>query len=206
MARTYGGAVSLTAGTSNEPPFKVKKNFYTEEKMRIAEAACKYIKQGETILLDSGTTVLGMVKHLASEKNIMVATNDLIIATELAKNSEIDLTVIGGGLRKHFYTLIGFFTQMMLKEIHVDKLFLGVDAVDLKHGFMNYSVEEVPIKKLMIEAAKEVIVLCDHSKFESIAFLNICPINRVNRIITGKEINPEILNSIKEMDIEIETV
>jgi len=71
---------------------------------------------------------------------------------------------------------------------------------------MNFNAEEVLIKKLMVEVAKEVIVLCDYSKFESTAFVNICPLERMDKVIIGKKIKMRISDKIREMDIKVETV
>jgi len=99
--------------------------------------------------------------------------------------------------------LTGYFTENMVRQIHADKFFMGVDAVDMNIGYMNFSVEEIQTKKLMIQASNEVIVLCDHSKFEKIAFVNICHFEEVDLVITGKEINKDILKKIEELKINI---
>lgn len=206
LTKTHGGAVSFEFGTSKEPPFLLKKDYNVQEKIRIAEAAYKSIKPGETIILDSSTTILELANHLVNAKNLMIVTNDLLIATKLASNTALDVLVIGGELRKQYYTMIGLFSQMVLKEIHADKVFLGVDGVDLESGFMLYNIEESQVKKLMIESAKELIVLCDHTKFSNIALVNICPLERAKKIITGSEIDKKIVEKLKNLNINVEIV
>jgi DeoR family fructose operon transcriptional repressor len=206
LIRAHGGAISISQGTSMEPPFKVKKDYHLDEKERIAEAAVKLIKPGETILLDAGTTTFELAKKLLNFKNLIVATNDIAIAMELSKNSNLTLIVIGGILKKEYYTLTGIFSEMILKEIRVDKSFIGTDAVDVDFGIMNFNMEEVPVKRLMINAAKEKIVLCDHSKFKNVAFINICHLDKIDKFITGKDIDQNILKKLQDKDIDITVV
>jgi DeoR family fructose operon transcriptional repressor len=193
----------LTQRTSYEPPFDVRKDFFYDEKQRIASAAIELVQENETLLLDSGTTVYELAKALMNKNNLYIATNDLNSAMLLSQNTDIELTVFGGALRKHHYSLNGYFTENMIRQIHADKVFLGVDAVDMNIGYMNFSVEEIQTKKLMIQASNEVIVLCDHSKFEKIAFVNICHFDEVDLVITGKEINRDILHKMEEMKINM---
>ena len=206
LTRVHGGAVSNEFGSINEPPYIIRKDYFIQEKMRIADAASKHIQPGEKIILDSSTTVMGLTKNLGTISNLTVITNDLLIANKLAMINEINLLVVGGELRKQFYTLTGIFSHMILKEIRADKLFLGVDAVDLNAGFMNSNTELVQVQKLMIEASKELIVLCDHSKFLNISLFKICPLKKASRIITGNETDPEIVKRIQDQGINIEIV
>jgi DeoR family transcriptional regulator, fructose operon transcriptional repressor len=206
LKRTRGGAVANKSRTSYEPPFDIRKDFFLEEKQRIAEAASKLIQKNETLLLDGGTTVFELSKVLRNKSDLYIATNDLNSAVVLSQNNDIELTVFGGALRKNHYSLHGYFTDNMIKQIHADKVFLGVDAVDFNIGYMNFSVEEIQTKKLMIQASSEVIVLCDHSKFEKIAFVNICHFDEVDLVITGKEVSEAILKKIEEMNIKVMVV
>jgi len=203
---TRGGAVAIKHKTSYEPPFNVRKDYYADEKKRIVTAAMTLIQEKETLLLDSGTTVYALAQELKDSKNLYIATNDLNSAMILAGNPDISLIVLGGTLRNSHYSLNGYFTEGMISQIHADKVFLGVDAVDFNIGFMNFSIDEIQTKRLMIQASHEVIVLCDHSKFESVAFTNICSFKDVDLIITGKEIDKTILEKLKECDVRVMTV
>ena len=204
IIRTHGGALSFGDHGPYEPPFRVKSKWNIEEKQRIAEVACRYINPGEAIILDSGTTTLELAKKITMIENLTVITNDLIIAMELSQYQNINLIVIGGKLKKDFYTLTGIFAEMVLKNIRADKYFIGADAVDRELGLMNYNTEEIPIKKLMIASAKKRYALCDHSKFEGVAVANICSFECIDQIITGTEIDPEILKKFTNTGVEIE--
>jgi DeoR/GlpR family transcriptional regulator of sugar metabolism len=203
LTRTRGGAVSLKKGTTYEPPLLLRRVTFAEEKQRIANEAMRYIHVRDTVLLDSGTTIHELGKLLVKFKNLMVATNDVNIAYDLSFNPDIDLIVTGGIVRKGCHTLVGCFGESIIEQLHADRIFLSVDAVDINHGCMCYSVDEMQIKRAMLHAAKEVILLCDHSKFETVAFVNVCKLSAVDIIITGKDLDEKYVSQIKLMNIEL---
>lgn len=207
LKRIRGGAVAVqNAPTAHEPPFMVRQDMFLDEKTRIGQAACGLVKPNETLLISPGTTLHEFAKAL---KNVTVplyvATNDLMIAMELAQ-SPIETMVLGGSLRHNHFSLNGFFAENAITQIHADKVFIGVDAVDFNIGVMNFSVEEIQAKKMMIQQSQELIVLCDHSKFEKIAFVNICGFEDIDLMITGKETKPEIISRIEEVGVKVMTV
>lgn len=205
LKRIRGGAVNTSSGaTAHEPPFTVRKDMFLEEKERIAKAASELVHSNETLLLSCGTTVHQFAKALTSVKPpLYIATNDLMIAMELAYYPNIDLIVLGGSLRRNHFSLNGFFAENAVTQIHADKAFLGVDAIDFNIGMMNFSVEEIQAKKLMIQASKEIIILCDHSKFEKVAFVNICSFQDVDTLITGRETPQHIINQLVDAGVNV---
>lgn len=208
ISRTHGGAVSNAFRLSSEQPVTVKKDFHTDEKKRIARAAAALIGPGETVILDSSTTVNAIADFLGDIPDITVITNDLWNVNKLSKCLNVELMTVGGLLRKGSYTHIGYFCERMLEEIHADKAFLGVDALDPKSGLMICAQEGTRQKRLMVEAATETIVVCDHSKFTAKALVSFCEVRRVGRIITGKEAlaYEDTLAAIRNMGVEVTAV
>ena len=203
LRRVRGGAVSIQSATSYEPPFTVRQDMFLEEKQRIAEAARSLVGQNETLLLGGGTTVHAFAKALSQiSVPLYIATNDLMSAMDLSHYENVELTVLGGSLRHNHFSLNGYFTETMIAQIHADKTFLGVDAVDFNIGLMNFSTEEIQTNKLMIQASNQVIVLCDHSKFERIAFVNICSFQDVDLFITGREVDPIMVKRLEELGVK----
>ena len=203
LKRIRGGAVACKSSTSFEPPFEARQDMYYDEKRRIAEAARSLISANETLLLGGGTTIHEFSKTLRDLSPLYIATNDLMSAVELSRFDNIDLMVLGGSLRKNHFSLNGYFTEYMVGQIHADKAFIGVDAVDLNTGFMNFSVDEIPVNKLMIKASREVIIVCDHSKFNKVAFVNICKFEDVDLLITDKDADMNLVNAIQELGVEV---
>ncbi|MCD2493734.1 DeoR/GlpR family DNA-binding transcription regulator [Lacrimispora sp. NSJ-141] len=208
LTRMRGGA-SLTfleqngSGTSVEPHYNTRSETNIEEKQRIAQAALQFIRPGDTILLDAGTTVFELAKALKNTSGLMIATSDLLTAVELTQNTDNDLIVVGGQVRKNYYSMIGYFSDRVISEMHADTAFISADAVDLNHGLMTFNLSEVNGKRGMINSARESILLCDHTKFDAVAFVSICPIVEIDKIITGKELDESKQEILHEYGIDI---
>lgn len=202
---TRGGAMDIRWGATQEPTYDIKKKRNLEEKARIGRSACTYINPGDTVIMDTGTTLLQMAMTLSSSdtRNVTVATNDISCAMELAKNQLISLHMLGGLIREGYYTALGCWTQYALEGLHVDKLFLSCDAIGLVSGCTITNVEEIAIKQAMIKASQERTLLCDHTKFMVTAFMRLCDIGMIHRIITGKEIDPQIVSGFTDAGVEM---
>jgi len=209
LRRVRGGAVKPDAPSNlsgYEPPFLVRQDMYLEEKQRIAAAAHQLVKPNETLFLGGGTTIHEFAKTLFDIDPLYIATNDLKSALALSEFQNVRLNVLGGSLRQRHFSLNGYFTEQMLSQMHADTAFIGVDAVDFNIGYMNFSTDEIQTNKLMIKGSHQTVVLCDHSKFESVAFVNICGLAEVDLVITGTELAPCHLDRIKQLKVNVMTV
>ncbi|GGE31523.1 galactitol utilization operon repressor [Pullulanibacillus camelliae] len=206
IIRVHGGATSKRRkGTNFEPKNAVKEKEAREEKESIAEMALKHIHSGETVILDTGSTTLMLATKMLSVKNVTVITNDIKIAMILSDNDDIDLVVIGGQKRKGVYSLIGPLAENVLKQLNVDKVFLGADAVDFKKGITNSNIEELNIKRAMLSVAQENILLVDSSKFNKTGFAKIADLDILDRILTDDCISEEDVQMLQERQIMVET-
>lgn len=184
-----------------EPAYVVRQDMYQDEKQRIAKAAHDLIHESETLLLGSGTTVYELSRRLNDISPLYVSTNDLKSAMVLAEYPNINLTVLGGSLRENHFSLNGYFTEQFITQMHADKCFLGIDAVDRNIGYMNFAVEEIQTNKAMLRNSRQSIVLCDHSKFDKVAFVSICRINEIDLLITGRELSEEHRQMLEEAGV-----
>jgi DeoR family fructose operon transcriptional repressor len=189
---TRGGAALVRKGNLYEYPYKVKLQMYSEEKRRIAQKALEYIEPNESVFMDSSSTVYAMTDGLSRVRDITIATNDILIAQNLTNAEGLPVTVVGGTLRKHYYTLTGYIAEMVMKDMCFDHAFMGIDSLSLRGGLMITNSEEVQIKRKVISSSNQVLVLCDHSKFEQESFLNVCGFGDVDLIITGRELDEKI--------------
>ncbi|SHE64369.1 transcriptional regulator, DeoR family [Seinonella peptonophila] len=205
IVRTYGGASSLHKGTRFEPKHILKEIHATEQKERIASLAFdEFIHPGETILLDSGTTTLMLAKRLVAMDNLTVITNDIKIAMLLSDNENIELVVLGGQRRKSVYSLTGPITENILQNLNVDKTFLGMDAVDMTKGMTNSNIEETRLKRMMIEAAGQTILLADSSKLDKVAFSKIADLDVLDVMITDDEqLDQQHVQMIQNLGIDL---
>jgi len=191
LIKTHGGAVQVERPLSQEVPYDRKLHHRIDEKRRIAAAAAKMVSDGDTILLDAGSTTLAMAQALTGLTRVTVITNDVQIALQLAHKPGISLVVAGGMMHDDVYTLMGPSTEGFLNSIHVDKTFLGADGVDLKAGVTNRTLLEVSVKQAMIRAAREPILLCDSGKFGHRVFAKVCDLDQISTIITDNGLSPE---------------
>ncbi len=203
VSLTRGGAALAKKGSLAEHPYMLKRHINVDEKRRIAREAMSHLKRNQSIFLDSSTTVFEMTRFVSNLPDIVIATNDVLIAAELSGAEIGTVSVIGGALRRGYYTLTGHFAEIAIRDVALDCTFLGIDSISLEGGLMITNEEEVQIKRKVVEASSEVIVLCDHSKFEQQSFLRVCGFKEVDRIITGRELNDEIYQKYIENDINL---
>lgn len=209
IKQVHGGAADVTSlSTSFEPLYKTKLYLNYEKKQAIAKKAVEFINSGETIILDSGTTTLQIAIKLKNKrfKDLGIVTNDIKIADELCAVEHLEVIVLGGILRKYLYTLFGSFTIDFLEQIKVNKFFLAADAVSKENGISNANIEEVSIKKLMIQNSQNVILVADSTKFSTDAFCKVCGWEKINNIITDDKISDDYIKFFKEININCQIV
>ena len=132
-----------------------------------------------------------------------IITNALNIANQLVSISNINLIIPGGVLRKNSLSLIGPLAEKSFKNFYVDKVFLGVDGFDTMHGISTPNIDEAALNQIMIDIAREVIVVADSSKFlrKSLAF--ICRLDRIDTVITDSGISDDDKKRLDDAGIKI---
>lgn len=186
LIRTHGGAM-LKEGRSFEPSLEDKEIAFQQEKKMIGKKAAEYVREGDTILIDAGTTTVNMVEFLQDRKGLTVVTNAINIANKLiAVNEEARVFLVGGSLKKPTMALVGPLSEKILNGLRVDKAFLGTNGVTLEDGFTTPDPVEARVKTLMVNIAKEVFILADHSKFGQTTFCCFADLNEVDYLITDK--------------------
>ncbi len=187
LIRTRGGAIFRErAGLDYDLSEKQKKNYHLKEK--IGKRSANYINDGDAIFLDSGTTTMEIAKNLSAFTNLTVITNALPIAGSLARYNHIKVIVPGGYLRENSLSLVGTLAEQHTAAFYCDKLFLGVDGFDSRYGLTTPNPEEAQLNRMMIEHARETIVVTDSSKFLQRSFAIIAPVNRIQTVITDRGI------------------
>jgi DeoR family transcriptional regulator of aga operon len=201
LKRTHGGAIKprkLFHGLAlNE-----KEKLNLEEKIRIAKKAAKLISEGDTIILDSGSTTSFIAKEIKDMKGITVITNAINIVSILL-NSDIDVILIGGSLLKDTSTLVGPLADDVLRKISADKLFIGVDGIDFEVGLTTPNILEANTSRVMMEMSGEVILVVDASKFGRRSLGVISKVSEVNSIITTKKLSENELKKFADYDVQV---
>ncbi|MEJ5961073.1 transcriptional repressor AgaR [Pedobacter immunditicola] len=190
LVRTRGGAINISR-VGLDFNISEKKALYFEEKKKIGEAAAKLIEEGDTIILDSGSTTKEIIKHLDSFASLTIITNAINIANELAEMKNVNVIIPGGILRKNSLSLVGSTAEENFQNYFCDKLFLAVDGFNTTHGLSTPNVEEAHLNRVMIEIARKVIVVTDSSKFSKRSFAVIAPISKVDIVVTDSGIKAQ---------------
>ena len=203
--RTHGGALPLQMGALVDPTLREKEKLHRKEKMRIAMAAAKLVDDGQSVLLDSGTTTTAVARALKDFGKLTVITNATNIASELA-GTNIEVILTGGTLRKNSFSLVGPLAEQTLRQLSADVLFLGVDGFDTKAGLFTPNVLEAQVNRIMVEIASRTIAVCDSSKFGRRSLCNIAPPTAVHQVITDKGISRHDLQTLREVGIAVTVV
>jgi DeoR family transcriptional regulator of aga operon len=187
VRRAHGGAVRIdTVGA--DPSLQVKAGIRAEQKRRIGAAAAALVEDGDSIILDSGTTTQQIARHLRGKRNVKVITNALNVASELVAAKGVRLILLGGLVRQNSLSVVGHFAQDMLAQLSADKLFLAVDAFDLELGLSTPNLEESQVNQAMARVAKRTILVADSSKFGKQSLSRIIPLSAIHTIVTDDEL------------------
>ena len=182
IVKTHGGVMSIKDRLSMEIPFSNKMMQNLDQKREVAKLALDLIKDGDIIILDSGSTTLELAKRIKN-RSLRVITNDIKIGETLASSSGITVNMPGGSIEPGLFTLLGDETAAYFNNIRANKLFLGVDAMDLEWGISNRTMQEVAIKRAMISASMEVIAITDSSKMNHQVFAHVCDLSMIDVLI-----------------------
>jgi DeoR family fructose operon transcriptional repressor len=199
--KTHGGAVSSSSTFLHEIPYSGKAVVNLAAKKAIGYTAAQMVENGDIIILDSGSTTLEIAKNIRKNE-VTVLTNDIKIAMEFSGRPNVRVMVCGGTLNSSVYTLTGNNSVEFFNRIHVNKTFLGCDAVDLEFGVSNRTYEEVDIKRAMIKAADEVIMVTDDSKLHKKVFAYLCDISSIDKLVINK-IDDKTKKAFMERTVEV---
>ncbi len=200
LVRAHGGAFKTNTLAI---PVTEKKKINLDAKKAIGKAAAKIIQENDSIILDSGTTTFEISNNLGKFERLSVISNALDIINNLANFDNLDVMVPGGFLKEFSMSLVGPMAERNFKQLHCNKLFLGVDGFKADVGVYTYHMEEAYLNQLMIDIAEEVIVVADSSKFKKIGFAFIAGYNKIHKVITDKEIEPEFVKMLERNNVEV---
>jgi DeoR family fructose operon transcriptional repressor len=185
VIRTHGGAIVRTK-TGFEPDTRQKAVQNLEAKRLIARTALALVEDGDTIILDTGTTTLELARCLTERKNLTVVTNDLVIAQLLEDNASFAIVFMGGVVRKGFHCTVGVQGRELTAGLTADKAFMATNAFEASKGATTPDINHAETKKRMIAAAGKIILLCDHTKIGKISFAQFAATAQIACLITDR--------------------
>ncbi|HZQ21796.1 MAG TPA: transcriptional repressor AgaR [Terriglobales bacterium] len=203
--RTHGGALPAQESALEDPSLREKEKLHRKEKLKIAEAATRMVKEGQVVILDSGTTTTAIARALRAFVNLTVVTNAVNIAAELA-GSTLEVILTGGTLRKNSFSLVGPIAEETLHGLNGDILFLGVDGFDVHYGLSTPNLLEAKVNRAMMDVARVAVAVCDSSKFGRRSLSTIAPTSAVQSVITDRSIRKSDLTALRSAGIAVTLV
>ncbi len=206
VRRVRGGAVHRAAG-SLEASFERDADVRAAEKTAIGEAAAALVESGQTVMLGVGSTVAAVARAIASRTDladVTVVTNGMRVALEL-EHAIPDVTVIvsGGTLRRQQHSLVNPLGTGMLSELHAHLTIVGCDGVEARAGVTAANAAEAEIKRLMLEAGRNRIVVADGSRVGQVSLAHVVPFDGMDMVITDPSANPEAVAALQERNVEV---
>ncbi len=205
LVRTWGGAVAAF-----HPRILARQRSMSEQKKRIARAAAALVSDGDTIIIEAGTTTALVAAYLVGSKDISVVTNSTLVIPYARSNPNISLTVVGGLFRPETESFVGPSARELLMQFHVRLAFVGTDGFSFDHGMSTHLLEGAEIVQTVAKQAEQTILLADSSKYGRKGFVRVLPLSAVTRIITDEglreRMNEQDRERCAESGLSIDTV
>jgi DeoR family transcriptional regulator of aga operon len=201
LIRSRGGAM-MPVKIGDDLSVDKRKVLNLSKKKSIALAAYSLFKTGDTIIMDSGTTLMELAKLLKGKENMTIITNALDIALKISEIDNLKIIIPGGIFRKKSYSLVGVNAVQNLQMYRADKYFLSADGIT-PDGVFTSNLEEGQIAKIVMSHAKENIILVDSSKFGRMGIINFAPLSKIHALITDRKIPKEYYDMLVKLGIKV---
>ncbi len=198
VLRSHGGAV-LPDAIHRESPVDERLKAHAAEKRRIGALAATLIHDGETIILDSGTTTLEIARQIKNKQGLQIITNGVNIAAELLDAQGVQVFIVGGTVRRESASISGRFTEQMLAEFSADKMFLSGAGCDVDFGVSGGNLEETMVNRAMLSISREIILVADASKFSRRSMARIVPFSEVDTVISDEGLPEELQTQLRSL-------
>ena len=202
LERIQGGAVQTSFNNYNLE-FLRKKKEHSEAKKRIATAVSGFIHDGDTILINSGTTTYYTAIELKKHKNLNIVTNSLTVAIELGSCPSLKVILLGGETNSQDSFTYGNDVLEQLKRYKANYAILSIDGVSLEDGVAAIHAEESMVDRMMMERAKETVIVADSQKLGKEGFVYVCDLKDIDKLVTEKGAEPGIVRQIRDAGIEV---
>ncbi len=205
IVRSRGGAVPSNRLTK-ELSFKEKHKENHKTKQMLAKVVAQLINDGDSIILDSGTTTEEVAHCLKSKKNLTVMTNGLNIANELSRSDTCEVFITGGRLRKKSMSFYGAHAEEKFKKYNFNKVVLGVDGIDIERGISTHYEPEAIFNRAMCESAEKIIVVTDSTKFGKRSLHSILKLASIDILVTDGDLPKVFIDEFKRLNIDVHIV
>lgn len=194
-----GGSIEADA-----VPFREVAAQHPQEKERIAAAAAELVTDGSVVLVDIGTTAALLARRLRG-KRLTVLTSSLPVVDLLREDEGIELVVLGGVVRRNYYSMVGALTEQALGQLRAHVCFLGTSGVTPAGLVLDSTGIEVPVKRAMIASAERTVLLADTSKFPGAGLLGVCGPEQIDTLVTNEDADAATLGRFRAAGTEVIT-
>lgn len=203
LRKTRGGVIFIQEPDARELSTAAREVTNKEAKQRIAAAALEFLQRDSFVMMDSGSTVVELVRQIPPDIPMTAITYSLPTAVALDSKPYIEIFFTGGKLRKEFKACHGYFAENMLSQFHASVCFLGADAISIAGGISEHNMYDVRLKQIMIENSAKVVLLADHSKFTNSAFIHVAPLDQVDVLITDAHLDKAALQEMDRCKVKV---
>ena len=180
LKRTHGGAVPVVSGYD----ICTRMWNHYEAKLRIAQAAASLVSDGETVIVETGSTCSLLARELAAKRGVTIITNSVFLANFVRDCPSLDIVLLGGSFQHDAETNVGPLTKLCLSQFSVDKCFIGADAVSAEMGVTAINLFRAEVARYMAHSARKMIVLTTSDKVGGSSTTTIFPLSTLHTLIT----------------------
>jgi DeoR/GlpR family transcriptional regulator of sugar metabolism len=205
LRRMYGGAVGAR-GRSFEPPLLARSHESERAKAAIGAYAATLVRDGDSIALDVGTTILAMAHNLSKVRMLTVITASLAVVNVLVDFPDIRVILSGGILRREEHSMVGAIAEGTFQRFNVDKVFLGAAGLDIETGVTEYNIDDARVKEYLIRSGQRRILLADSSKLGRRKFASVVPLAEIDAIVTDDGLDDDMRQALQKLGVELHIV
>ena len=203
LTRVHGGA--MVYQRDEEDPYDERLEQSNPQKTAIGWAAAQLVKPGERILVDAGTTTQKLARNLVSMTDLTIITNNVHILSDLSHSPQIETILLGGILKHQEMCTTGPMVTQALSVLSVDKFFLSAAGIDAQQGITDQDMREVEVKQAMMRSAREVILVCDSSKWGTVKLARIAAWPQIRRLVTDDRFPAPAAALLRAVGVEVIT-
>jgi DeoR/GlpR family transcriptional regulator of sugar metabolism len=205
--RTHGGAIMPNETQNdlvlNKNILAQREDTFAEEKQKIALAILDFINDGDSIMIDGGSTNYYIARQLNQKRGLTIITTSTHLLPVLAQISDANIFLSGGLFQREFEDTIGEIALEMMGRFRPDKTIMGIDGISLKQGLTCTEPSMAPLKKKMVNISKHLIVVADSSKIGKVCLVHVAGLNEVKTIVTDNRISEKDRNAISDSGPEV---
>jgi DeoR family fructose operon transcriptional repressor len=202
LRRVHGGAVPIER-MGHEPLVDARDEVNADEKLRIATMAVEEVPEQGSVIIDSGSTGQRFAQVFPLDRDVHVVTNSLPIALTLSRRGLEQLTVLGGSVRTKRHAMVDETTRAELQHMVIDVLFMSCDGLSFQHGLTTPYREEHMIKRAMMERARRVVAMVDHSKFGNAQMFSFAALDEIDVLVTDTRADPEAVDILTSQGVAV---